>query len=104
MSRRYYVYRLIDDKDDSLIVQGVLELPEQSDGQTMNDDDARSMVADAAIRKMIRSNSRPTRSHIQYCEIVGREHERLTAEGDSFAFDWSECELNELELKLGEED
>jgi len=104
MSHRYYVYRLIDEKDASLILQGVLELPDQSDGQTMGDDDARSMVADAAIRKMIRSSARPLRSLIQYCELQGDEDERLTGEGDAFTFDWSRCELKEMALKLGEEE
>lgn len=104
MSHRYYVYRLIDDKDESLILQGLLELPEQSDGQTMGDDDARSMVADAAIRKMIRSSARPIHSLIQYCELAGREDERLMGEGEDFSFDWTRCELAEMELKLGEEE
>lgn len=104
MTHRYYVYRLIDNKDESLILQGLLELPDQSDGQTLGNDDARSMVADAAIRKMIRSNARPLRSLIQYCELQGREDERLTGEGESFTFDWSRCEFSEMELKLGEEE
>jgi len=104
MSLRYYVYRLIDDKDDSLILQGLVELPEQSDGQSLNDDDARSMVADAAIRKMIRSSARPVHSHIEYCELQGREDERLVREGDDFSFDWSRCEPDELAFKLGDED
>lgn len=104
MSKRYYVYRLIDHKDENPILQGLVELPEQTDGQSLKDDDARSMVADAAIRSMIRSSFRPLHSHIQYCEIAGQEDERLTRKGDDFTFDWARCELGELELKLGDED
>jgi hypothetical protein len=104
MSHRYYVYRLIDKKDGQLILQGVLELPNQSDGQTMGHDDARSMVADAAIRKMIHSSARPLHSLIQYCELQGREDERLMGEGEEFSFDWTRCKLAEMELKLGEEE
>jgi len=104
MSHRFYVYRLIDHKDEALILQGLLELPDQTDGQTLGNDDARSMVADAAIRKMIRSNARPLHSLIQYCELPGKEDPRLVGDGDDFSFDWSKCELAEMELKLGEEE
>jgi hypothetical protein len=81
-----------------------VELPEQTDGQSMNDDDARSMVADAAIRRMIRSSFRPVRSHIQFCELADRDDERLSGTEEDIAFDWSRCEPDELELKLGEEE
>jgi len=104
MTHRYFVYRLVDHKDGAFILQGVLELPDQTDGQTMNNDDARSMVADAAIRKMIRSSARPLHSHIQYCEVQEQDKERLAGEGDAFSFDWSGCEPAEMELKLGEEE
>ena len=104
MSLRYFVYRLIDDSDGTRLFEDLLELPEQTDGQSMNDRDARSMVADAAIRRMIRSSARPSRSHIQYCELQGRNDDRVTGEGESFAFDWSRCQPDELELKLGDED
>lgn len=104
MSQRYYVYRLIDDADGSQILEDLLELPEQTDGKLMNDSDARSMVADAAISSMIRGNARPKQSHIEYCELDGPEDDRLTGGGKSVAFDWSRCQPDELELKLGEED
>lgn len=104
MSQRYFVYRLIDDSDGNQILDGLLELPEQTDGQSMNDRDARSMVADAAIRRMIRSSARPRLSHIEFCELEGPGDERLTGEGESFGFDWSRCQPQELELKLGDEE
>jgi hypothetical protein len=104
MSKRYYMYRLIDDKSGDELFQGQVEIPEQTGSETMNDDDARSMVADAAIRKMIRSSVRPLKSLIQYCELQGSSDARLTGEGDSQQFDWARCEPQELELKLGEED
>jgi hypothetical protein len=104
MSHRYFVFRLIDHEGEISILQGLLELPEQNNGQAMNDRDARSMVADAAIRKMIRSSARPLHSHVQYCELQGWEDERLEGEGEDFSFDWSRCEPAELELKLGDEE
>ncbi len=104
MTKRYYVFRLLDQKDGDCILQGLVELPEQSDGQSLNESDARSMVADAAIRRMIRSSSRPLHSRIQFCEISGLEDERLIGEAEAFTFDWARCELDELELKLGEEE
>lgn len=104
MTHRYFVYRLVDHQSGAPILQGLLETPDQSDGQTMSDDDARSMVADAAIRKMIRSSARPLHSHIQYCEVQGQENERLASEGEAFSFDWTGCEPAEMELKLGEEE
>lgn len=103
MSHRYFVYRLIDDKNEVMLFQGVVDLPEQSDGQSLSDDDARSMVADAAIRKMIRSNARPLHSLIQYCELEGMDDARLAGEGEALTFDWSGCHPDEMELKLGEE-
>ncbi|MGM0593338.1 MAG: hypothetical protein ACQETD_02285 [Pseudomonadota bacterium] len=104
MTKRYYVYRLFDDKDGQEVFQGRIEIPEQTDSATMNNDDARSMVADAAIRQMIRSSARPVHSHIQFCELT-EDDERITGAGDEFAFDWSRCDTpQELELKLGEED
>lgn len=104
MSKRYYVYRLIDQKNDELVFQGLVEIPEQTDDATMNNDDARSMVADAVIRKMIRSSARPLHSLIQYCELQGEIDERLNGEGETFDFDWEQCELQEMELNLGVED
>jgi hypothetical protein len=104
MSLRYFVYRLIDDSDGTWILEGMLELPEQTDGQSMNNRDARSMVADAAIRRMMRSSARPRYSHIEYCELQGPEDDRMTGEGEGFAFDWSRCQPDELELKLGDEE
>lgn len=104
MSKRYYVYRLLDDKDGDFIFQGLVDIPEHTGHDTMSDDDARSMVADAVIRKMIRTGKRPARSHIEYCELSGHGDVRLDGDGDDFQFDWSACDFQELELKLGEED
>lgn len=106
MSKRYYVYRLIDQKNDELVFQGRVEIPEQTDDTTMNNDDARSMVADAVIRKMIRSSARPLHSLIQYCELRDESDERLHGEDENegFDFDWEQCELQEMELNLGVED
>lgn len=104
MPKRYYVYRLIDSRDGSELFQGLVELPVQTDGQSLNDNDARSMVADAAIRHMIRSPSRPVHSVIQFCEVTGHGDERLGGEGENFTFDWTRCEPAELELELGEEE
>lgn len=104
MSMRYYVYRLIDAGDKAEIFRGRAEIPEQTGRETMNDNDARSMVADAAISKMIRSSARPLHSVIQYCELAGPVDGRLEGEGEEFSFDWEKCDLQELELKLGEED
>ncbi|MCW8828674.1 MAG: hypothetical protein OQK94_06420 [Gammaproteobacteria bacterium] len=104
MPKRFYVYRLFDQKNDELVFQGRVEIPVQSDDATMNDDDARSMVADAAIRQMIRSSSRPAHSLIQYCELQGEMDERLSGEDATLNFDWDRCELQELELNLGKED
>lgn len=105
MSKRYYAYRLIDEKSGEQIFQGQIDIPEQTDSATMNDDDARSMVADAVIRRMIRSSARPLHSLIQYCELQGDADERILAVGDEgFAFDWGRCEPQEMELNLGEED
>jgi len=103
MSKRYYFYRLLDGKNNEELFQGRVEIPEQTGSETMNDDDARSMVADAVIRKMIRSNSRPLQSLIQFCEL-SIDDNRLSGEGDVMQFDWSSCEPQEMELKLGEED
>ena len=104
MSHRFFIYRLIDDADGSMLFEDRLELPDQSDGQSMNRRDARSMVADAAIRRMIRSSARPNRSRIEFCELDGPGDERLTGEGESAVFDWSRCQPDELELKLGDEE
>lgn len=104
MSKRYYVYRLLDGSNGELIFQGNVEIPEQTDSATMNYDDARSMVADTVIRRMIRSSARPNRSLIQYCELQGEEGERLSNSGDVTDFDWDRCNPDELELNLGEED
>jgi hypothetical protein len=104
MSKRYYVYRLMDDKNGEFVFQGLVDIPEHTGHETMSDDDARSMVADAVIRKMIRSPHRPLHSHIEYCELQGDDDERLSGEGEDFTFDWERCEVQELELKLGEED
>lgn len=104
MTKRYYVYRLIDQKNDELVFQGLVDIPEQTDDATMNNDDARSMVADAVIRKMIRSSARPLHSLIQYCEMSDETDERLSGGGEEFNFDWEQCELQEMELNLGEED
>lgn len=104
MSKRYYFYRLIDSKSGDEIFHGQVEIPEHTGHETMNDDDARSMVADAAIRKMIRSNSRPMKSLIQYCELEGDDDGRLSGTDDNREFDWNRCQPQELELKLGEED
>lgn len=104
MSKRYYIYRLIDEKNDEQIFQGLVEIPEQTDSATMNNDDARSMVADAVIRRMIRSSARPQHSLIQYCELAGELDERIVGEGEAMTFDWQTCEPQEMALNLGEED
>ncbi|MFO7593166.1 MAG: hypothetical protein R6X15_03850, partial [Pseudomonadota bacterium] len=88
MSKRYYVYRLLDQSNDVLIFEGKVEVPEQTDSATMNNDDARSMVADAVIRRMIRSSARPIHSLIQYCELQGEGDERCSGSGDEIDFDW----------------
>ncbi len=103
MSKRFYAYRLIDEKNGDLVFQGKVEIPEQTDSATMGDDDARSMVADAVIRRMIRSSARPLHSLIQFCELQGEADERVTP-GEEFEFDWERCEPQEMELNLGEED
>ena len=104
MSKRYYVYRLLDRSNDALIFEGKVEIPEQTDSATMKNDDARSMVADEVIRRMIRSSARPNHSLIQYCELQGIDDDRLSGSGEELDFDWGRCELQELELNLGEED
>lgn len=104
MSMRYYVYRLLDKSNGELIFQGNVEIPEQTDHTTMNYNDARSMVADTVIRQMIRSSARPHHSLIQYCELQGKEDDRLSISGDAIEFDWDRCSPEELELNLGEED
>ena len=106
MSKRYYVYKLIDDSEgegDSLF-HGQVEIPEQTNDQTMNDDDARAMVADAVIKQLIRSRHRPSFSHIEFCELTGPDDPRLQGEASGSAFDWQRCEPEALELRLGEED
>ena len=104
MSKRYYVYKLIDNSNDTCLFQGQVEIPEQSNQQTMNDDDARSMVADAVIKQMIRSKHRPRFSHIEFCELCGPDDERLQQENGDLRFDWVRCSADELELKLSDED
>ena len=106
MSKRYFVYKLIDDsesKGDNLF-QGLVEIEEQTDHQTMNDDDARSLVADTVIRQLIRSKHRPKFSHIEYCELSGPDDPRLHGEADGSTFNWQRCEADSLDLHLGEED
>ncbi len=106
MSKRYYIYKLIDDsesKGDSLL-QGQVEIPEQTDQQTMNDNDARSLVADAVIKQLIRSKHRPEFSHIEYCELTGPDDPRLHDQADGSAFEWQRCQPEALDLHLGEED
>lgn len=106
MSKRYYVYKLIDDSTEgnTSLFHGQVEIPEQTDQQTMNDGDARSMVADAVIKHLIRSKHRPNFSHIEFCELNGPDDPRLHGEADGGAFDWQRCTPDELELKLSEED
>lgn len=104
MSKRYYVYRLLDDASGEYVFQGRVDIPEHTGHDTMSDDDARSMVADAVIRRMIRSPHRPLRSHIQFCELQDSDDARLSGEGEDFSFDWERCEVQEMELKLGEEE
>lgn len=106
VSKRYYVYKLIDDSTDTSasLFHGQVEIPEQTDQQTMNDGDARAMVADAVIKHLIRSKHRPNFSHIEFCELNGQDDPRLHGETDGGAFDWQRCTPDELELKLSEED
>lgn len=107
MSKRYFVYKLIDNKDATCLFHGQVEISEQTNQQTMNDGDARAMVADAVIRQLIRSNHRPRHSHMEFCELSGPDDPRLHGVADGSDFDWQRCEpeeLDELELKLKDED
>ena len=104
MSQRYYVYRLIDDSNSDRLFQGVVAIPEQTNLITMNDHDAHTLVADAVIKQLIRSNHRPRHSHMEFCELNGPDDPRLVQDGETICFEWDSCKPDELELTLRDED
>ena len=105
MSKRYYVYKLIDDSNSDRLFQGIVTVPEQTNQISMNDFDARSMVADAVIRQLIKSRHRPFHSHMMFCELDGPDDPRIQKDGDQISFDWSSCsDPEELELTMRDEE